>query len=608
MPKGWRAPRWRTIRILVLVLGLAAAGLAATGSAIPAATARADTSNSLGAAPLMGWSNWSYIGDDPTTAKIEAQAAAMNSSGLLAAGYQYVNVDDFYYLCDSNGPEVDSNGLWEVDPSKFPDQGSTPGMEALGNYIHGQGEKFGMYVTPGIPENAVLANSPVAGTSYTADEIATTDGEANYNCGGMVGLDYSNPGAQDYIDSWADELASWGVDYVKLDGVGDSDIADVQAWSTALAQTGRPIWLELSNDLPIDNASTWSSLANGWRTDGDIECYCWPGGADSTNPVRTPLTTWDNVSERFDTAAAWQPDVGPGGWNDFDSLEIGNGSNDGLTVPERRSAMTLWSMADSPLILGTNLTNLNPTDLAMLTNQAVISVDQDGVAAARIVDDGDGQVFSKRESNGDYVIALYNTSATDTTTVSVPLSAAGISGSVTATNLWTGASTGSISGTYSVTLGPGAVRLIRTDGGTPAGGGGGGSSAGEVNAVGSGKCLDVPQPTSTLAPAGTQVQIWDCNGGDNQLWTPTSAGELTVYSGGDCLDAYDNETDPGTKVQIWPCNGGANQQWTVNSDGTITGVQSGLCLDVTGASTDDGALIELWTCNGGSNQQWTTGS
>src|ERR1700685_3061206 len=61
MPKGWRAPRWRTIRILVLVLGLAAAGLAATGSAIPAATARADTSNSLGAAPLMGWSNWSYI-------------------------------------------------------------------------------------------------------------------------------------------------------------------------------------------------------------------------------------------------------------------------------------------------------------------------------------------------------------------------------------------------------------------------------------------------------------------------------------------------------------------------------------------------------------------
>ena len=91
----------------------------------------------------------------------------------------------------------------------------------------------------------------------------------------------------------------------------------------------------------------------------------------------------------------------------------------------------------------------------MLTNKAVISVDQDGVATGRIVVSGNGQVFSKRESNGDYVIALYNTSATATatTTVSVPLSAAGIDGSVTAT----GASTGTISGTYSVSLGPGAV-------------------------------------------------------------------------------------------------------------------------------------------------------
>jgi alpha-galactosidase len=349
------------------------------------------------------------------------------------------------------------------------------------------------------------------------------------------------------------------------------------------------------------DASTWHSLANGWRTTGDIECYCWPGGVKIADPVRHPLTDWSNVSQRFNSAAAWAPDVSPGGWNDLDSLEVGNGSNDGLTVPERQSMMTMWSMADSPLILGTNLTSLDATDLAMLTNRAVISVDQDGVAARRIVDSGSGQAFSKRESNGDYVIALYNTSATATTTVSVPLSAAGISGTVTATDLWTGASTGSISGTYSVTLGPGAVRLIRTNGG----GTGGGSGGAEVHAVGSGKCLDVPQPTPAPAPAGTQVQIWACNGGGNQLWTRTSSGQLTAYSGSDCLDAAGNGTAAGTKVQIWPCNGGANQQWNVNSNGTITGVPSGLCLDVSGASTADGALIDLWTCNGQANQQWT---
>jgi len=594
--------RWRgRTRILALALALAASGLAASDVALSAPPAHADGNNTLGATPLMGWSNWSYIGDDPTTAKIEAQAAALKSSGLLAAGYQYMNVDDFYYLCNSNGPEVDANGRWATDPSKFPSDGSTPGMEALGNYIHAEGEKFGMYVTPGIAENAVKANSPVAGTSYTADEIATTTSETNYNCGDMVGLNYSNPGAQDFINSWADELASWGVDYVKLDGVGASDIADVQAWSTALKQTGRPMWLELSNALPIANASTWSSLANGWRTTGDIECYsCWSGGVDTTNPVRTPLTDWSNVALRFDSAAAWAPHVGPGGWNDLDSLEIGNGGNDGLTVPQRQSTMTLWSMADSPLVLGTNLTDLDSTDLAMLTNKAVISVDQDGVAAGRIVDDGDNQVFSKRESNGDYVIALYNTSTTATSTVSVPLSAAGITGSVTATDLWTGASTGSISGTYSVALGPGAVKLIRTAGG-------GNSAVGEVHAVGATSCLDVSQPTSTPAPEGTQLQIWTCNGGTNQVWTHTSSNQLTVYSGSECLDANDNGTAPGTKVQIWPCDGGANQQWQINSNGTVTGVQSGLCLDVSGASTANGALLDIWTCNGQSNQQWALG-
>jgi endo-1,4-beta-xylanase len=138
-------------------------------------------------------------------------------------------------------------------------------------------------------------------------------------------------------------------------------------------------------------------------------------------------------------------------------------------------------------------------------------------------------------------------------------------------------------------------------GGSSTSGGGG-----EVHAVGAGKCLDVPNLSTT---AGTQLDIWSCNGGSNQLWTHTSAGQLTVYSGSSqmCLDAYNNQTTPGTKVEIWSCNGGANQQWTVNSNGTITGTQSGLCLDVSGASTANGALVELWTCNGGSNQQWTLG-
>jgi endo-1,4-beta-xylanase len=135
-------------------------------------------------------------------------------------------------------------------------------------------------------------------------------------------------------------------------------------------------------------------------------------------------------------------------------------------------------------------------------------------------------------------------------------------------------------------------------------GGSGGSTSGELHAVGAGKCLDVPGSSTT---AGTQVDIWSCNGGANQIWTRTSSGQLTVYSGSSqlCLDAYNKQTTPGTKVETWPCNGGANQQWQLNANGTITGTQSGLCLDVTGASTANGALADLWTCNGQSNQQWS---
>jgi hypothetical protein len=127
-----------------------------------------------------------------------------------------------------------------------------------------------------------------------------------------------------------------------------------------------------------------------------------------------------------------------------------------------------------------------------------------------------------------------------------------------------------------------------------------------VRAVGAGKCLDVPNSTTT---AGTQLQTSTCSGRANQAWTRTPSGQLTVTLDGttECLDAYGQRTQPGTAVVIHPCNGQGNEVWRFNRDGTVIGVQSGLCLDVTGASVDNGAPVELWTCNGQDNQRWTLG-
>ncbi|RZT82978.1 parallel beta helix pectate lyase-like protein [Micromonospora violae] len=131
--------------------------------------------------------------------------------------------------------------------------------------------------------------------------------------------------------------------------------------------------------------------------------------------------------------------------------------------------------------------------------------------------------------------------------------------------------------------------------------GGGGQGNGQLVGGQSGRCVEVPNSSTTN---GTQTQLWDCSSGTNQRWTQTASKQLTVY-GNKCLDASGAGTTNGTQVIIWDCHGGLNQQWNLNSNGTITNAQSGLCLDANGAATANGTKIILWSCNGGMNQQWT---
>jgi hypothetical protein len=444
----------RLARILVAVLMPVPFTVLAAVSGAPVARAE---DNGVGLTPLMGWSTWNVPGRDPTAADDEAAALALKTSGLLKAGYDYVNQDDFWYECPgSQGPDVDAYGRWVINSSEFPPSGSLNGIQVVANYVHHLGEKFGIYVTPGISDQAVAENTPIEGTPYTADEIADGVAENNYNCGGMQGIDYSEPGAQAFIDSWADEFASWGVDYVKLDGVGSFDIPDVQAWSTALRQTGRPIHLELSNSLNINDASTWQQYSNGWRTGGDIQCYC-------GDPY--PLTTWSSVASRFDQVAQWAPYGGPGGFNDYDSLTIGSGpAADGLSYTQAQSMMSLWSLAASPLVINADMTDLDPADLSILENRAVISVDQDAIDATRLVNTSTEQVFAKTEPGGDVVAGLFNTSGSPEV-ISLPAATLGLpalpaSGAYLLNNLWTHQVT-ETAGTVSASVPPDGVALLR---------------------------------------------------------------------------------------------------------------------------------------------------
>ena len=395
--------------------------------------------NGLERTPVLGWSSWSFLREHPTAAKMEAQARALQTSGLQKIGYIYVNLDDRWYECPgSQGPNVDSFGRWVTDSSAFPAQGDTDGMKVIADYVHSLGMKFGIYLTPGISKQAVSKNTPIKGTLYTAAQIAEPSiAEDNYNCRGMVGINFNKPGAQEYINSWADMLAGWGVDYIKLDGMKDRNAADVKAWSNAIRQSGRPMVLDITQGrLTQAIAPTLMKYANQWEFPPDIECYsCEKGGSSY------PLTDWADVAKRFNYVAAWQRYAGPGGFNDYDSIEVGNGDNDGLTVVERQTQMSLWALGSAPLILGVDLTHLDQLDLEKyLKNTAVLAVDQDSIAAKRVLNASSRQVFAKMEPNGDAIVGLFNTGEKPEE-VSIEASAVGLPENergYSAQNLWTG--------------------------------------------------------------------------------------------------------------------------------------------------------------------------
>jgi hypothetical protein len=441
----------------VLVVVALSAGAATLNGRQNAVT----TTNGLEPTPLLGWSSWSFLRKEPTADKLEAQALAMRDSGLQKLGYTYVNLDDFWYQCPGpQGPNVDSYGRWVTDPSRFPPRGDTNGIKAVAGYMHSIGMKFGIYVTPGISSQAVSKNASIEGTPYTAAQIANSSvKESNYNCKGMIRIDYSKPGAQEFIDSWVRMLSAWDIDYIKIDGMKNSNAPDIEAWSKAIRKTGRPIVLDVTQgSFTAALTPTLMKYADQWEFAPDIECYRCEKGSSSY-----PLTSWKDVSNRFNFVADWQPYSGSGRFSDYDSIEIGNGSNDGLTAVEKQTQLSLWALGAAPLILGVDMTNLNPEDLQKyLKNTEILAVDQDSIAAKRVVNKGDQQVFAKIERNGDAIVGLFNTGEREGK-ITIEASALGLSENkkgYSTNNLWTG-ETKKTSGNIDAVVPPHGVGLYR---------------------------------------------------------------------------------------------------------------------------------------------------
>lgn len=418
--------------VSALVLGVAGVASASTRTLPPPSLSAPSPSpvldpDDLAAAPYMGWSSYSmqvYSGDGRwiTADQLIAQSDAMNEK-LQSAGYEYINIDAGW----NDG--FDANGRPTPSDTLYPN-----GFQAVIDHVHDNDQKIGIYMIPGISPQVYNAGLPILGAPgcTTHDIVRQPLQQADYwNIG--YALDFSNPCSQKYVDSIADLLDSWGIDFVKFDSVtpgsGISDLSvdsrdDVAAWSTALRDRG--IWFELSWALDIKYADYWKEKADGWRVEWDVECYC----------ELEALTNWDNISRLFPRVADWWRYTGPGGWQDLDSLNVGNGRMDGLTRDERRTATTLWAISAAPMYVGNDLTQLDQYGIDLLTNPEVIAINQAGIPAQPVSTDTKRQVWHSPAPDGTYTVALFNLGRTDAD-IEVKWSDLGLGGDgATVRDLW----------------------------------------------------------------------------------------------------------------------------------------------------------------------------
>src|SRR3954469_1566947 len=308
--------------------------------------------NGLAKTPPMGWNDWNAFGCGVREQLVKATADRMVAGGMKDAGYQYVNIDDCWMTHNR-----DSAGNLVPDPAKFPD-----GIKGTADYVHGKGLKLGIYES--------------AGTA---------------TCAGY-------PGSLNHEQQDANSFAAWGVDYLKYDNCNNQGVPYQQRYNAmrdALARTGRPIVYSLC-EWGEDSVWTWgSATGNLWRTTGDINA------------------SYGSMLSIFHSNVKLAQYAGPGGWNDPDMLEVGNG----MSFTEDRSEFSLWAEMAAPLISGTDLRSASAATLSLYTDRDVIAVDQDSLGRQGPPGSSPGglDVLTKPLANGDVSVVLFNENASAAT-------------------------------------------------------------------------------------------------------------------------------------------------------------------------------------------------
>lgn len=313
----------------------------------------------LAMTPPMGWNSWNTFAINIDEKLVKETADIMVSSGLAAAGYNYIVLDDGWMT-----HERDINGDLVPDPQKFPN-----GMKALIDYVHSKGLKFGLY--------------NCAGTQ---------------TCAGY-------PGTRGYEYQDARFYAKLGIDFLKYDWCNTKGITAPEAYTTmsnALKTAGRPIVFSLC-EWGDNQPWEWGKpVGNLWRISGDIyPCF----DCEFKHPENWSSWGFMKIAEMRKDIRKYS---GPDHWNDFDMMEVGNEMND----TEDKAHFAMWCMLASPLFSGNDYRKMSKETLAILTNKNLIAVNQDklGIQGFKYAAEDGLEVWVKPLSDGNWAITFLNRS------------------------------------------------------------------------------------------------------------------------------------------------------------------------------------------------------
>lgn len=315
----------------------------------------------LALTPPMGWNSWNTFRTDINEKLVMEIADAFVKYNLKDAGYEYIVLDDGWMA-----RERDADLKLVPDPKKFPN-----GMKAVVDYVHSKGLKFGIYNCAG----------------------ATT-------CAGY-------PGSRGFEFQDAKQYAEWGVDFLKYDWCDTKNINPIGAYETmrnAIAATGRPMIFSICEWGDNDPWLWAEEMGHMWRVTGDI-INCW--NCELSYGSFSSWGIWPIINMRQDIRKY----SGPGHWNDFDMMEVGNG----FSPSEDRVHFAMWCMLSSPLILGNDVRTMNQETQKLLTNKEIIAINQDelGIQGYRHINDGNFEVWAKPLANGEWAIAFVNMRETE---------------------------------------------------------------------------------------------------------------------------------------------------------------------------------------------------